>query len=132
VLRYLLDTNVAIRRLTEPKKLSREQTRILDDLERTGQAFAMSAITLLEIAVLQSDHSRRIKGDAEQILHALDHPLCRILPLTVEVAAEVAAIGGTLRDPADRAIVATARVHRLKLLTSDERIIDSGLAAVID
>jgi PIN domain nuclease of toxin-antitoxin system len=48
------------------------------------------------------------------------------------VAAEVSAIGGTLRDPADRAIVATARVHRLKLLTSDERIIDSGLITVID
>ncbi|MGD1069063.1 MAG: PIN domain-containing protein [Bryobacteraceae bacterium] len=132
MLRYLLDTNVVIRRLTEPKKLSREQTRILDDLERNGQPFAVSAITLLEIAVLLGDRSGRIKGDVGQILDALDHPLCRIVPLAFEVAAEVAAIGGTLRDPADRTIVATARVHRLKLLTSDERIIDSGLVAVID
>lgn len=132
MLRYLLDTNVVIRRLTEPKKLSREQTRILDDLERTGQPFAISAITLLEIAVLHDDRSGRITGDPDQVLHALDHPLCRILPFTIEVAAEVSAIGGTLRDPADRAIVATARVHRLKLLTSDERIIDSGLITVID
>jgi PIN domain nuclease of toxin-antitoxin system len=49
----------------------------------------------------------------------------------VEVAAEVAALGGYLRDPADRAIVSTARVRRLKLVTSDQRIIDSGLVPVV-
>jgi hypothetical protein len=32
----------------------------------------------------------------------------------------------------DRAIVATARVHGLTLLTSDERIVDSKLVRVID
>jgi PIN domain nuclease of toxin-antitoxin system len=37
-----------------------------------------------------------------------------------------------LRDSADRTIVATARVHRLRLLTSDRRIIDSKLVSVID
>jgi PIN domain nuclease of toxin-antitoxin system len=36
-----------------------------------------------------------------------------------------------LRDPADRAIVATARVHKLRLVTSDERIIESELVPVI-
>ena len=38
---------------------------------------------------------------------------------------------GNLRDPADRAIVATARVHRLSLVTSDQRIIKSGLIPVV-
>jgi PIN domain nuclease of toxin-antitoxin system len=37
-----------------------------------------------------------------------------------------------LRDPADRAIVATARVHRLRLLTSDQRIATSGLVPVVE
>jgi PIN domain nuclease of toxin-antitoxin system len=32
----------------------------------------------------------------------------------------------------DRVIVATARTHRLKLVTSDQRIIDSQLVPVID
>jgi PIN domain nuclease of toxin-antitoxin system len=49
----------------------------------------------------------------------------------VDVAAEVAAIGGSLRDPADRATVGTARVRRLRLVTSDQRIIDSGLVPVV-
>ena len=50
----------------------------------------------------------------------------------MEIAGEVAAMGDSLRDPADRAIVATARVHRLKLITSDQRIIESGLVSVIN
>jgi hypothetical protein len=55
---------------------------------------------LLEIAVLHGDRSGRIKGDAGQILRALDHPLCQILPLTIEVAADVAA--ETARSAASR------------------------------
>ncbi|MSV35322.1 MAG: PIN domain-containing protein, partial [Bryobacterales bacterium] len=60
------------------------------------------------------------------------NPLFAVLPLTFDIAAEVAALGPALRDPADRAIVATARVHRLKVLTSDRRVIASRLAPVVD
>ena len=52
--------------------------------------------------------------------------------MTFEIATEVAALGDSLRDPADRAIVATALVHRLTLVTSDQRIIDSRLLTVIE
>jgi PIN domain nuclease of toxin-antitoxin system len=41
-------------------------------------------------------------------------------------------LGASLRDPGDRVIVATARVHRLRLLTADQRIIESGLVPVIE
>lgn len=44
---------------------------------------------------------------------------------------EVASLG-RLRDPADRAITATAKVHRLRLVTSDLRIIDSGLVPILE
>jgi len=60
----------------------------------------------------------------------LQSPVFQILPLTYEVAAEVVSLG-VLRDPADRAIVATARVHRLRLVTSDQRITESKLVAVV-
>jgi PIN domain nuclease of toxin-antitoxin system len=56
----------------------------------------------------------------------------RLIPLTTEIAFEVAAMGDFLRDPSDRVIVATARVHRLRLLTADQRIIESALVPVID
>jgi PIN domain nuclease of toxin-antitoxin system len=55
-----------------------------------------------------------------------------IVPIDIEIAAEVAAMGGSLRDPADWAIVATARVHRLRLVTSDRRIVESKLAPVVE
>jgi PIN domain nuclease of toxin-antitoxin system len=55
------------------------------------------------------------------------NPVFRVLPLTYEIASEVASLG-VLRDPADRTIVATARIHRLQLVTSDQRIIESRLA----
>lgn len=57
-------------------------------------------------------------------------PVFLVLPVTYEVATE-AALLGNLRDPADRAIVATARAHRLTLMTSDQRIIESKLVPVV-
>jgi PIN domain nuclease of toxin-antitoxin system len=41
-------------------------------------------------------------------------------------------MGDALRDPGDRFIVATARVHRLRLVTSDQRIVDSKLISVVE
>jgi PIN domain nuclease of toxin-antitoxin system len=60
------------------------------------------------------------------------NPLVHILPLSYEVALEVTSLGRVLSDPADRAIVATARVHRLRLTTSNQRIAASGLVKVIE
>ena len=60
-----------------------------------------------------------------------DEASFRILPLTTTVAAEAGPLVG-LPDPADRAIVATASVHGLQLLTSDQRIIQADLVPVID
>lgn len=54
-----------------------------------------------------------------------------VLPVTVAVAAEVAALPATFhRDPADRLIVATARVHGLPLLSRDRKIQKFGLVPI--
>ena len=58
--------------------------------------------------------------------------MLQVLPVTFEIASEVASMGRALQDPADRAIVATACVHRLTLVTSDQRIIESKRVPVID
>ena len=131
VLRLLLDTHIVIRWLAQPGKLSREQRRVLDEATRRQECVAVSDVSFIEIALL---HEReRIGGKLEYIFHELDtNPMFRILPMTTEIAREVVAAGDSLRDPSDRAIVATAAVHRLRLLTSDERIIDSGLVPVIE
>jgi PIN domain nuclease of toxin-antitoxin system len=128
--RFLMDTHVAIRWLADPKKLSRDQTRVLREAVARLEPVALSTISLLEIAVGSSQ--QKIRPSAEELFRKLaSSPMFQLLPITFEIAAEVAALGDSLRDPADRAIVATARVHHLRLLTSDQRIIESNLVPVI-
>ncbi len=131
--RFLLDTHILIRWLVEPKKLTRNQSRALESAVERSELLALSDVTLLEIAILLGQDSYRLTVTFEDLIEELRaNPAFRVLPLTFEIAAEVAALGSQLRDPADRAIVATARVHRLKLVTSDQRIIESNLVQVIE
>ena len=98
---------------------------------RRTEPIALSAISLLEIAVLAGPGKVRLKASLNEFFDDLHgNPIFVVLPLTYEVALE-AALLSNLRDPADRAIVATARIHRLTLVTSDQRIIESKLVAVV-
>jgi len=119
--RLLLDTHILIRWLFESGKLSRTQLRVLETAVRRGEPVALSAISLLEIAVLTSGEKPPLKVSLEELFQDLSsNPAFRVLPLTYEVALEVASLAA-LRDPADRTIVATARVHRCLLYTSESR-----------
>jgi PIN domain nuclease of toxin-antitoxin system len=92
----------------------------------------VSAMSLVEIAFLGGERRRRLIG-VNELLHQLDtNPTFRIVPLSTDIVQEAAALRGSLRDPADRVIVATARILRVPLLTSDQRIIESKLVPVVD
>ena len=55
-----------------------------------------------------------------------------MLLLTGRIAAESTRLGSAFpNDPADQLIAATARCHGLMLLTADERIVESGVVAVL-
>jgi PIN domain nuclease of toxin-antitoxin system len=129
-LRFLLDTHIVVWWLYEPRKLAREQVRILREAERFADPAAISAASLVEIATMLAEgrHHARMEDLFEQLETI---PIFRVLPITIPIAQDTAALS-ILRDPADRTIVTTARVHRLRLLTSDQRIIDSKLVSVID
>jgi PIN domain nuclease of toxin-antitoxin system len=130
--RFLLDTHIVVRWLYEPRKLSLEQRLVIDNAERRGECVALSAISFLEIALL-NEGRQRLSVSLDQVFRELDtRPVFRIIPLTTDVAHEVSALGDSLRDPGDRVIVATARVHSMRLLTADQRIIDSNLVPVIE
>ena len=131
--RFLLDTHIAVRWLIDPKRLSRGQFLALKEVSRRAEAVTLSDISLLEIAVLSKQGRLKLKTSLDKLFEDLQaNPLVRVLPLTYQIAQEVASMGSPLKDPADRAIVATARVHRLRLLTSDQRIIDSKLVSVVE
>ena len=113
------------------KRLSSEQLRMIEAAERRPEPVGLSAISLVEIANLAAEG--RLDAPLEQFFADLEtEPLFQILPITPEIASEYAAVRPALRDPADAVIVATARVHGLRLVTSDQRIIHSGLVAVIE
>jgi PIN domain nuclease of toxin-antitoxin system len=129
--RVLLDTHVVVRWLIDARSLSREQSRVLEGAVRRAEPVALSAISLLEIAILNREGKLRLKVTLAELLDDMQNSeVFEILPLSYQIASDVAALG-SLRDPADRAIVATARVHRLRLMTSDQRIIESKLVPVI-
>ena len=71
-------------------------------------------------------HDPRLDSSGEE------HPAVQPLPFDL-IALESTRLGpGFHRDPADQIIAATARVHGLRLLTSDQRIIQSKLVPVIE
>ena len=116
--------------LKERNKLSREQARTLEAAVARQEPVALSPISLLEIAALEE--SGRIQADVREIFSFLQFQAAfQVLPITFDIAIEAAQLRA-LRDPADRAIVATALVHRLQLVTSDQRIIDSKLVPVVE
>ena len=75
----------------------------------------------------------KVKHSSDQILDALERdPVFDILPITINIAREASRMTNALRDPGDCVIAATARVHGLRLLTSDLRIVRSNLVSTID
>jgi PIN domain nuclease of toxin-antitoxin system len=129
----LLDTHVLIRFLVDPKRLSRYHNRVLATNRRRSETSGISAITLWEVATIYSRGALRAHVNLDELLAQLeDNPVLQILPLSVTVAKESAHLRHALRDPADCIIVATARVHGLRLLTSDQRIIESNLVSTVE
>ena len=129
----LVDTHIFVRWRLEPDQLTRPQQRALRIAENRSTAISISAMTIWELALLAAKGRIKLKGPLDAWLANLVlQPLIEVLPITPEIAAVGAQLGpGVHYDPADRIIVATARCHGLKLVTSDQRIRDWGGVSVI-
>jgi len=129
--RLLLDTHILLRWLHDRKKLTREQVRGMESSVRNRTPLALSAVTLLEIAMLAGDKRLALKTPLDQVFSRIKaDPEFQLLPMTFEIALDAAHLG-ILRDPMDRAIAATARIHAFTLVTSDQRICESALVPVL-
>jgi PIN domain nuclease of toxin-antitoxin system len=86
----------------------------------------ISAISLWEIAKLIENKRIELPLSIERwFKQALSYPGIRILELTPEIAVESTGLPGEFhKDPADQIIVATARIMKCELVTSDERILN--------
>jgi PIN domain nuclease of toxin-antitoxin system len=128
----LLDTHALLWWVSAPKRLSTAQRRAVSKASDAGQLW-VSEITFWEIASLVERGRVRLGLSIDDWLErAAAEPLVRRCGISPAIANELARLAVTLDwDPADRIIVATARVLGAILVTCDSRIIDSALVATV-
>lgn len=121
-MRYLLDTHIWVWSLLEPDRLSR---RVVQALEKPGNELWLSPISVWELVMLVERGKIVLDGDVVAwVDEALQRAPLKEAPLTLEVALETHRVQLEHRDPADRFLVATARVFDLTLVTADARLIE--------
>ncbi len=119
-MRLLLDTHIWIWAYSEAHKLSSEVARAVMD---PGNDRYFSAVSVWEIIVLLEKKRIRMGTDFGQAFKESKQELNLIeLGVTWEVAHELRFTLLGHRDPADRFLVATAKVYDLTLVTADERL----------
>ena len=131
-MKALLDTHILLWWLEGSQRLSSRQRGVI---AQAGQAnpLLLSDISLWEIATLHNLGRIKLKLPVREWLErASAPPLVSRCGISPAVAAEVAALPESFhRDPADRIIVATARVFGANLLTSDHRIAEANIVPTL-
>jgi len=120
----LLDTHVWWWSLTEPENLSRKAKALIKQA-KTDERF-ISSISIWEFAMMVAKKRIELKiSPAKWLSRAIEETGIVVMDLSPEIATDSCSLPGEFhKDPADRIIVATARVHNLTLLTKDLKILD--------
>ena len=120
----VLDTHIGVWWVHGDERLTSKHLEFIEANE--DREIGISAISLWEIAKLVENNRLELPMTLEKwFKQALSYPGVRIIELTPEIATESTRLPGEFhKDPADQIIVATARVLKCALVTSDERIID--------
>lgn len=131
-MKYLLDTHVLLNWSARSPRLSERHESILAAATSENPLW-LATISLWEIATLQSLGRIGIQLPLRDWFEQVTAPpTMQRIGITTAIAAEVAALPDTFhRDPADRLIVATAKVIGATLLTQDRRIIEAGLVTTL-
>ncbi len=120
----VLDTHIWLWWAGENSELTDEYEELIRSRQEEG--IGVSSISCWEIALL---HAREKLVLSEPVLRWLDTALSLpntiLLPLSPRIAVESNNLPGEFhKDPADRIIVATARVYDCPLITYDSKILD--------
>ncbi len=119
---FLLDTHVWIWTQEQPDALGSASRALL---EATAEELCVSAVSSLEIARLVTGGLVELKGSLDRwVRSAIDSLEARSIDIDHQIAIEAYKLPGRFhKDPADRLLVATARLRDLTLVTADERIL---------
>lgn len=123
----LLDTHVWLWLVGGAEPLKRPVLSAVEGAARRGR-IRVSAISVWEVAMLEARGRIRLAKDClAWVQEALSAPGTSLVPLTPEIAVESSRLPGEFHgDPADRILVATARLLGGTLLTRDARILTYG------
>lgn len=131
-MRLLLDTHVWIWSQESPQRLGPKATAALDSSE---SEWYLSPISTLEVTrLVRAGHFRLGHGDLRGWIQASSDELgCLTLDVSHAIAREAYSLPGEFhKDPADRVLVATARIHGLTLVTADRKILDYAHVECLD
>ena len=120
---HLLDTNAWIRLILAPEQLSERARALLTRPDITP--LAVSAISVFELTLKVRKGKIDLRLPSDQWLDlALNPNLITVIPIDAEIARAANSLPEPFhQDPADRLIVATARLRNLTLITGDEKIL---------
>ena len=118
----LLDTHVWIWAAEAPEKLGRRTRALLENAETGLTISAMAALEIARLVFLRrvqlNERASVWIADSQRALNAM------FIAVTADVAAEAYELPGTFhKDPVDRVLVATARLHDLTIITADDLIL---------
>lgn len=120
-MRCLLDTNAWIWLFSEPERINLQVRTLL----LREPCVALSPMSVIEVAQ-KADKGRLVfKWPIEEwVQSALPRDEVELLPITAEIALRAYQWPADFHgDPADRIIAATAVIHGLVLVTSDEKLL---------
>ena len=118
----LLDTHAWWWSLSEPGNLS---TTALEEIKNTKpNERAIASISIWEFAMMAAKGRIELTVPvSEWLAYATQNTGLKVIELSPEIAVDACRLPGVFhKDPADRIIVATARINKCSLLTKDRKI----------
>ena len=127
-LKYLLDTHAFLWAATDEERLSARAARAI--ATTPYEQLAISDVTLQEVGLLLHIGRISFRQSPASVLGALLHYVS-VLPIDLDIAIAAPALALPHGDQFDRIIVATAKTHRLSLITKDANITDSDIVPIV-
>jgi PIN domain nuclease of toxin-antitoxin system len=117
---WLLDTNAWLFGYSIQEALPGEIQQLLG---QHGDQLGLSAISLWEVGKKHQIGKLQLHQELGAWLRDALAANIQLLPITPEIVTDAMSLPDfPVKDPADELIVATARVHRLTLLTTDTKL----------
>jgi PIN domain nuclease of toxin-antitoxin system len=121
-MRLLLDTHIWVWSYMEPQRLTSDVARELIDPKHERY---LSPVSVWELMLLLEKNKIKLDEEFEEwFTKSIAHLDLLEAPVQWQVAYEFRSVRLGHKDPADRLLVATAKVHDMTLVTADERLMN--------